>query len=117
MKRIVLRTQRHKALLKEWAKTKGRRVWVRDVMALLAEAAMNDNAIYRHAPKMRELARRMCDAPLYKEEIIRLRRFLRDAQCLHIDGYIRFCMGWYAQTLDFLSYRLIKKLRARVRGD
>jgi len=116
MRKVVLRTQRHKALLAAWG-AQGRGKWVREVMALLCEAAMRENAVYRHAPKLRLLARGLRETPRYRAEEQALKRFLRDNERLHMDGYVRFRMGWYAEMLDMLSYRLIKKLRATARGD
>jgi hypothetical protein len=86
-------------------------------MSLLAEITMQENPVYRHAPKMRELARRLRETPRYKQEIHMLRKYFKSNTGLHIEGYVRFRMGWYAEMLDLLSYRLIKKLRARTLKD
>jgi len=111
MKRVNLHTEQYKSLLAEFASAWGRGVWVADVMRLLAEVAMRENAVYAHAPKMRQLARSMDKAPLYRRETARLKRFIRDNERLHLEGYVRFRMRAYAEMLDMLSYRLIKKLR------
>jgi len=104
-------------LLAEFARGGGRGVWVVQVMGLLAEVAMRENPVYAHAPKMRALARQQANTSLYLAETARLRAFLRDNDALHIEGYVRFRMRAYAEMLDMLSYRLIKKLRLNARED
>jgi len=117
MKRVTLHTEHYKHLLSEFAQAWGRGVWVADVMRLLAEVAMRENAVYAHAPKMREYARAFTETPLYQRETARLRMFLRDNNRLHLEGYVRFRMRVYAEMLDMLSYRLIKKLRICANED
>ncbi|MCL2363065.1 MAG: putative sporulation protein YtxC [Defluviitaleaceae bacterium] len=117
MKRVTLHTEHYIPLLREFAQSWGRGAWVADIMRLLAEVAMRENAIYAHAPRMREFAQSLSDAPMYRREAAQLKRFLHDNDRLHLEGYVRFRMRAYAEMLDMLSYRLIKKLRICANED
>jgi hypothetical protein len=83
----------------------------RKLMDALAEVCMLENPFYCYSHAMRGLALDLRRTPLYIEETNKLRGFLRNNKRLHIEGYIQFRMERYAEMLDILSYRLIKKLR------
>jgi hypothetical protein len=88
----------------------GREALVRSLLAVLEEAAMYENPVYRCSPKMRRLALQLRKMPLYENETENLRSYLRCNKHLHIEGYVMFRMGKYNESLDMLSYCLIKKL-------
>jgi len=87
------------------------------LMELLEEVALQENPVYRHAPKMRMLARELRSTPLFVNEVNELRQFLRINKYLHIEGYVAFRMGKYCEKLDMVSYSLIKKLNLHRRED
>ncbi|MCL2501038.1 MAG: putative sporulation protein YtxC [Defluviitaleaceae bacterium] len=94
-----------------------RELLVQVMMGLLEEAALYENPVYRHSPKMRRLTRELRNTPLFADETEKLRRFLRTNKRLHIEGYVAFRMGKYREALDMLSYRLIKKLNLHAMWD
>ena len=81
------------------------------VMALLTAAAMQENPVYRHAPKLQEMAQTLQSAPLYAESVNKLKAYLRANNSLHVEGYVMFCMEEYRSKLDMVSYCAIKKMR------
>jgi hypothetical protein len=87
------------------------------LMALLGEAAVQENPVYRCSPKMRLLARELRHTPLYENELEGLKRYLRTSGHLHIEGYLLFRMGRYCEKLDMMSYGLIKKLNLFAKED
>jgi len=137
MKRLTIYTQCHENLLREFATgfdlaevRFGRRnsernqffgarlTWENSAnptaIELLAEfiqeVAMQENPVYRHSAKLREMARGLRETPTHGKEMQRLKTFLRDSRVLHLEGYILFRMGDFRHKLDIMSYRAIKKL-------
>ena len=79
------------------------------LMALLTRVAMEENPVYQHSPKLRDMAR---DLPSpYEPGLKDLTRFLRHSGKLHLEGYVTFRMTEYREKLDMMSYSLIKKLK------
>jgi len=82
------------------------------LILLLYDIAAYENPIYRHSPKLRDLAEGLQDTPLHKCNIAQLNAFLRSNKVLHIDGYAAFRMEAYRTNLDMMLYRIIKKMNS-----
>jgi len=83
---------------------------IEQLAVFLQEIAILENPIYKHSPKLREMAQDLRDTPIYKNEVKRLKLFLKSSQTLNLEGYITFRMGEYRHKLDMISYQAIKKL-------
>ena len=82
----------------------------RALMPLLTTAAQNENPVYRGSRAMRDVANALHKTPMFERQTKALARFLQYEGSIHIEGYARFRMSEYSESLDLLSYRLIKKL-------
>jgi len=85
--------------------------FVEELMALLIDIALQENPIYRYAPKLRDMAADLERTQLYKNLQRDLNRFLKHSRTLHLEGYIAFRMTEYREKLDMMSYSLIKKMK------
>ena len=77
----------------------------------LQELAALQNPIYKHLPKMREIAKNLRTTPAHGHEVQRLRNFLKGNRKLNIEGYILFRMSEYRHKLDILSYQVMRKMQ------
>ena len=81
------------------------------LMALLTHIAMQENPVFRHSPKLQEMANDLRSTPVYTAALKNLTRYLKRNNTLHLEGYVAFRMGEYREKLDMMSYSLIKKLK------
>lgn len=81
------------------------------LLSLLMEVAEKENPIYRHSPKLRDLAKDLRRTDIYKKELRQLKGFLSGSGTLHLEGYVTFRMSEYREKLDMMVYSLVKKLR------
>ena len=88
---------------------RGQPVLANGLMALLTQVAIEENPVYQHSSKLRDMAR---DLPSpYEPGLVNLRVYLQHSDKLHLEGYVAFRMGEYREKLDMMSYSLIKKLK------
>ena len=81
------------------------------VMSMLEEIAIKNNPVYRHSPKLHEMALNLRSTAVYENEVRRLKSYIRTSRTLNIEGYITFRMGEYINKLDIMAYTMIKKLK------
>ena len=137
MKRLTIYTADHEELLRnfaseldmatiKWGKWQNKNrlfsmclIWDNDVhnqvvdniSIFLQDVATLENSIYKHSPKLQEMAKSWQLTPAQEHETRRLKAFLKQSRILHIEGYITFRMAEYRTKLDIMSYRAIKKLK------
>ena len=137
MKRLTIYTKQHEYILREFAREIGTAsvdwakwrdndrlfgvciTWenamhgsiVEKLAVFLQDIAALENPIYKHSPKLREIAKRLQSTPAHSREVKRLKSFLKNSRTLNIEGYIAFRMSEFRHQLDIMSYRVIKKLR------
>ena len=85
--------------------------FIEGLMTLLADIAIQENPVYQHSPKLREMAGDLCGTPLYAAVRKDLTRFIKRSRVLHLEGYVAFRMSDYCEKLDMMSYSLIKKMK------
>ena len=138
MKRITIHTTNHKSKLLRFAETAAEHnlciteknhqtgdysiifaweasvtsAFIQALIILLYDIVTYENPIYRHSPKLRNLAEGLQDTQLYQCDIERLKAFLRANKDLNIDGYLAFRMEAYRAKLDMMLYRIIKKINS-----
>jgi len=78
---------------------------------LLMDIAEAENAVYRHSPKLREMARDVRNSPIHEREVGRMRAFLAENKALNLEGYATFRLGEYRDKLDMMIYTLVKKIK------
>jgi len=81
------------------------------LIALLIDIALEENPVYRHSQKLRDMAYDLRDTALHRKLAGDLTRFLTRARDLHLEGYLNFRMAEYREKLDMMSYSLIKKMK------
>ena len=81
------------------------------LMVLLEEIAMQENPVYRQSPKLRDLGSDLRHTPVHSQGVKSLDQFLKLNRGLHLEGYVTFRMSEYCETLDMMTYSLIKKLK------
>jgi len=129
MKQLNICTRNHSNLLKEFARDTHKlhnrngltsinyRINIADdfivdgLLALLINTALQENPIFKHSPKLRDMAGDLRDTQVYVNLKRGLIRFLRANNSLHLDGYVAFRMTEYREKLDMMSYSLIKKMK------
>ena len=85
--------------------------FVGGLMTLLTDIAMQENPVYLHSPKLRDMAADLHSTPLYAAVFKEFKQFLRHSRMLHLEGYVVFRMAEYREKLDMMSYSLIKKMK------
>jgi len=83
----------------------------RGLMNLLADIVVQENPIYQHSSKLKDLADDLRKTPLYYTGLRGLTRYVKHNRALHLEGYVTFRMSDYREKLDMMSYSLIKKLK------
>ena len=78
---------------------------------LLAEVAQQENPLYRHSPKMRDMADDLRGTQIFASIKAALVGFLKHSTVLYLEGYVAFRMSEYREKLDYMSYSLIKKMK------
>ncbi|MCL2361382.1 MAG: hypothetical protein FWC73_06175 [Defluviitaleaceae bacterium] len=85
--------------------------FIEGIISMLTDIAQQENPIYQHSPKLRDMAGDLHNTQVYanlKKELI---RFIRHNSNLHLEGYVSFRMTEYREKLDMMSYSLIKKMK------
>jgi len=143
MKQLTIYTHRYTQLLENYTaeaekagglkifKTRGRKgnlyllnclanhtepVFIEGLIALLIDIALQENPVYQHSPKLRDMAGDLRGTLLYANLKRGLIRFLKHSRNLHLEGYVAFRMKEYREKLDMMSYSLIKKMKL-IQGD
>jgi len=135
MKTLIISTHKYKHVLDSFATNKGINIIARhtyrrengiytvkctfvhneasisNLMSLLTDIAQLENPIYKHSPKLRDMAKDLHKTPMYAATCKALSRFLRHSRTLHLEGYVTFRMADYRDKLDIMSYSLIKKMK------
>ncbi|MCL2285012.1 MAG: putative sporulation protein YtxC [Firmicutes bacterium] len=86
--------------------------FIQSLLLLLYNIAIKENPIYRHSSKLRHMAENLLNTPLHKDDLKRLKTFLRTGKELHIDGYVTFRMEEFREKLDMMLYSIIKKIHS-----
>ena len=86
-------------------------VFIGGLMTLLTDIALQENPIYLHSPKLREMAGELRDTSLYTAAYKDFICFLKHNRELYLEGYVAFRMAEYREKLDMMSYSLIKKMK------
>ncbi len=81
--------------------------------SLLEEAAALENPVYRHSPRLMDIAHDLRGTPVHQENERKLTEFLKYNAAINIEGYVAFRMEDYSYKLDLMTYSLIKKLRTQ----
>ena len=81
------------------------------LMTLLTDIALQENPVYQHSPKLREMAGDLHSTPLYAAVYKDFAHFIKHSRTLHLEGYVAFRMTEYREKLDMMSYSLIKKMK------
>ena len=79
------------------------------LLALLTEVAMQENPVYKYSAKLKAFAQNQEQTALHTENLLRLKRYLRENNRLHLEGYVMFCMADYREMLDTMMFLLLKK--------
>ena len=90
--------------------------FIEALTALLIDIALQENPVYQHSPKMREMAGDLRGTQVYANLRRGLIRFVKNNRTLHLEGYVAFRMKEYREKLDMMSYSLIKKMKL-IRND
>ena len=83
-----------------------------ELLLLLQHIAMQENPVYRHSPKLKDLAEGLRKTELHIHERIQLAEFTRHNKELNLEGYVLFRMGAYRERLDLILYTIVKKINA-----
>ncbi|MCL2215690.1 MAG: hypothetical protein FWB91_01590 [Defluviitaleaceae bacterium] len=79
--------------------------------ALLMDIAEEENPVYRHSPRLREMAQSVRSSLVHKQEVKQMRAFLAENKALHLEGYATFRLSEYREKLDMMIYTLVKKIK------
>jgi len=82
------------------------------LMLMLFRVVMFENPIYRHSPRLRDLAWGLIDTDLHKTEEEKLKQFLKSHKELNIEGYVVFRMELHQEKLDMMLYSIVKKINS-----
>ena len=82
------------------------------LLLMLQSIVMHENPVYRHSPKLRDLANSIKDTELHIHELQLLKAFIRANKNIHLDGYAAFRMEAYREKLDMMLYRIVKKIKS-----
>lgn len=80
------------------------------LMLLLHKLAMSENPVYRHSPKLRDLADSLFNTDVHTKAVTELKAFIKSNKELNIEGYVTFRMEAYHTQLDMLLYTIMKKI-------
>jgi len=92
-----------------WALSAGKE-FIQALMLLLYDIAIQENPVYRHSPKLSDLAEGLQNTHLHIHDTRRLKAFIQANKELHLDGYVAFRMEEYREKLDMMLYTIIKKI-------
>jgi len=81
-----------------------------ELLLLLQNIAMYENHVYRHSPKLRDLAEGLKNTELHMYELQQLKAFLKANKELNLEGYVTFRMEAYREKLDMMLYTIVKKI-------
>ena len=84
--------------------------FARSLMHLLHRIAMNENPVYRHSPKLRDLADGLLDTDTHAWALVELTAFLKTGRAIILEGYVTFRMEAYHAKLDMMLYTIVKKI-------
>ena len=125
MKNLTILTQGYKDTLEEFILQKGilksgglyelvcpKNNLDTDSLAYLLEyIVIQEHPVYRHSPKLTDIALDLPHTKLHKANRLVLKRYLEENDLLHLEGYAAFRMTEYRNHLDIIMYGFIKKLK------
>jgi len=85
--------------------------FIEGLITLLVDVALQENPVYQHSPKLRDMAGDLRGTQLYANLRRGLIRFMKQSPSIHLEGYVAFRMKEYREKLDMMSYSLIKKMK------
>jgi len=86
-------------------------VFIEGLINLLVNIALQENPVYQHSSKLRDMAGDLQGTQLYANLRRGLIRFMKHSPSIHLEGYVAFRMKEYREKLDMMSYSLIKKMK------
>lgn len=81
------------------------------LLTLLTDIALQENPIFKHSPKLQDMAGDLRNTQVFSNLKRSLLRFIKHNNSLHLEGYVAFRMAEYREKLDIMSYSLIKKMK------
>jgi len=81
-----------------------------ELLLMLQNIVMFENAVYRYSPKLRDLAGGINNTELYLHEMRQLKSFIKTNKDICLEGYTAFRMQEYREKLDELLYSIMKKI-------
>jgi len=84
--------------------------FARSLMHLLHKIALAENPVYRHSPKLRELADGLLTTDTFAQTLAQLKVFIKSSKEINLDGYVIFRMEAYRTKLDMMLYNIVKKI-------
>jgi len=85
--------------------------FIEGLISLLVDIALQENPLFQHSPKLRDMAGDLRGTQLYANLRRGLIRFMKQSPSIHLEGYVAFRMKEYLEKLDMMSYSLIKKMK------
>ena len=83
-----------------------------ELMEMLYCVAMEENPVYRHSPKLRDIALGLINSDLHKQEQEKLKQFIKSNKDFNIEGYVIFRMEEHHKKLDMMLYSIMKKINS-----
>ena len=129
MKRIAIHTKKYIAELDDFTHSvrnictvnnRNKYIWessatnifIEALMLLLHTIALLENPVYRHSPKLRDLAEGLLNTNTYEHEKTILTAFVKTNKELCLEGYVTFRMEAYHEKLDMMLYTIVKKINS-----
>jgi len=129
MKRTIIHTSKYKTELAHFAQSAtfctvknlqthmqfiwespAAKIFAQALMLLLHKIAMAENPVYRHSPKLRDLADGLLSTDTHTQALAELTAFLKANKEINLEGYVIFRMEEYRAKLDMLLYTIMKKI-------
>ena len=105
MKRII--TYKNRRYILEAPATEA---LARSLMHVLHKIALAQNPVYRHSPKLRDLADGILNTDTFARALAQLKAFLKSSKEINLEGYATFRMEAYRAKLDMMLYTIMKKI-------
>ena len=77
----------------------------------LAYIHLQQHPIFRHSPKLDDIARQLRQTEIHRAHTQKLSRYLDTHPTLNLEGYATFCMADYHHKLDLIAYCIVKRMR------
>ena len=78
---------------------------------LLEHIAILRHPVYRHSPKLTDIALELRHTKIHETNVKQLTQYLHENDKLHLEGYTTFRMADFSHELDMRLYSIIKRMR------